>query len=156
MNEDFRDLLELLLEHHAEFLVVGAHALAVHGVARATGDLDLLVRPTPQNAARVLKALIAFGAQLGDHEVRLDDLADEDSIYQLGLPPRRIDLLKRLDGVSFDEAWEHRVVREVDGLLVPFLGRSDLVRNKRAVGRPQDLADIARLESETDVNRRSP
>lgn len=146
MNEDFRDILALLLEHGAEFVVVGAHALAVHGVARATGDIDLLVRPDPDNAARVCRALAAFGAPLAAHGVRAEDLAQEGTIYQLGLPPRRIDVLTRIDGVSFDEVWRTRDVRLADGLQVPFVGREALLRNKRAAGRPKDLADVALLE----------
>lgn len=146
MNEDFRDILTLMLEGGAEFVVVGAHALAVHGAARATGDIDLLVRPTPDNAERVCAALRAFGAPLAAHGVSPDDFAVEGTIYQLGLPPRRIDILTRIDGVSFDEAWAGRESRSVDELSIPFLGRAELIRNKRSAGRPKDLADLAMLE----------
>jgi hypothetical protein len=150
MNEDFRDVLELLLEAGAEFVVVGAHALAVHGAARATGDIDILVRPTIENAERVHAALLSFGAPLAAHRVSPADLAREGTIYQLGLPPRRIDVLTRIDGVTFDEAWATRDVRVVDELRVPFLGREALLRNKRAAGRPKDLADVALLDEAKD------
>ncbi|MEQ1502644.1 MAG: nucleotidyl transferase AbiEii/AbiGii toxin family protein [Myxococcota bacterium] len=146
MNEDFRDILASLLDQGAEFVVVGAHALAIHGAARATGDIDLLVRPTAANAARVASALRAFGAPLGTHGVSQEDFAVEGTIYQLGLPPRRIDVLTRIDGVSFDEAWSGRATRTIDAMAVPFLGRAELVRNKRAAGRPKDLADLALLD----------
>ena len=146
MNEDFRDIIEFLLEHDVEFVLVGAHALAVHGVARATGDIDLWVRPTGPNAQRVCAALRAFGAPLAAHGVGPAELSKEDVIYQLGLPPRRIDILTSIDGVSFEEAWEGRVEQVVAGLEVPVLGRKELLRNKRAAGRPKDLADIAMLE----------
>ena len=123
VNEDFLDLLALLLEHAAEFVVVGAHAMAVHGAARATGDIDVLVRPSMANADRVCAALRAFGAPLRAHGVGPESLAAEGNVYQLGLPPRRIDILTGIDGVSFDEAWDGRTEVAVEGLKVPFLGR---------------------------------
>lgn len=150
MNDDFRDILQLLTEAGAEFVVVGAHALAVHGAARATGDIDILVRPTPENATRVFAALQSFGAPLAAHRVSAADLAVEGTIYQLGLPPRRIDILTRIDGVPFEEAWATRAVRAVEGLDVAFLGRDALLRNKRAAGRPKDLADVALLTEGED------
>jgi hypothetical protein len=146
MNEDYRDIIELLLEQDAQFLVVGAHALAVHGAARATGDIDLWVKPHADNASRVWAALTAFGAPLATHGVRMEDFTVEGTVYQLGLPPRRIDLITTIDGVEFDAAWEGRVVEHIAGLDIPFLGRADLLRNKRASGRPKDLADVALLE----------
>lgn len=147
MNEDYQDMLALLEEHGVAFVVVGAHALAVHGASRATGDIDILVRPDPENAARVCAALRAFGAPLAAHGVKPEDFGRPGTIYQLGLPPRRIDVITHIDGVSFDEAWAGRQVRRVDGLDVPFLGRDELVRNKRASGRPKDLADLALLDA---------
>lgn len=146
MNEDFRDLLELLLEAGVEFVVVGAHALAAHGVARATGDIDVLVRPSAENAALVCDALRRFGAPLGIHGVRPSDFERPGTVYQLGLPPRRIDVLTAIDGVSFEQVWAGRLEAEVDGLTLPFLGRAELLSNKRASGRPKDLADLALLE----------
>ena len=148
MNEDFRDILELLLEQGAAFVVVGAHALAVHGAARATGDIDLFVQPTPENAAKVCAALRAFGAPLALHGVSEADFATPGVIYQLGLPPRRIDILTQIDGVTFEQAWQGRVGHVVDGLQVPFLGRAELQQNKLAAGRPKDLADLALLDEQ--------
>ncbi len=153
MNDDFRDILSLLLEHEAEFIVVGAHAMAVHGAARATGDIDVLVRPSRPNAERVCSALQEFGAPLRLHGVGPDELSTEGNVYQLGLPPRRIDILTRIDGVSFDEAWHGRVEVDASGLQLPFLGREELLRNKAATGRPKDLADIALL---ADGNQPEP
>ena len=135
MNEDFRDILELLLEEEAQFIVVGAHALAVHGVARATGDIDVLIRPERTNAERVCAALREFGAPLRAHGVGPDELSVEGHVYQLGLPPRRIDILTSIDGVTFDEAWDGRLEIEAAGMRLPFLGKGELVRNKRATGR---------------------
>ena len=121
-NDDFLDVLRALVESGAEFVIVGAHALAVHGVPRATGDLDILIRPTENNAKMVIEALEAFGAPIKDHGVSEVILVAEGIVYQLGLPPRRIDLMTGLSGVDFDEAWSTRVEIEIDGMPIPFLG----------------------------------
>jgi hypothetical protein len=146
VNDDFRDLLALFVEHRVDFVVVGAHAMAVHGVARATGDIDVFVRPSDENAARTFEALTAFGAPLRVHGVERHAFARPGNVYQLGLPPRRIDVLTSIDGVGFDEAWAGRTEVSVEGLVVPFLGRAALVKNKTAAGRPKDLADLALLD----------
>lgn len=145
LNEDFRDLLVLLADTGVEFVVVGAYALALHGAPRASGDIDLFVHPTPSNAERLFRALARFGAPLQAAGVTAADLAQPGAVYQIGLPPRRIDLLTEISGVSFDEAWASRVATEVEGRTVPFIGRDALLKNKQAAGRPKDLADIARL-----------
>ena len=147
LNDDFRDVLACLREAGAEFVIVGAHALAAHHLPRATGDLDVLVRPSTTNASRVFRALAEFGAPLDAHGVTAADFAAEGNVYQLSLPPRRIDILTSISGVSFDEAWRGRVDVTIDGEAVPVLGRDELIRNKRAAGRPKDLADVAALES---------
>lgn len=144
MNRDFVEMLSALCAAGAEFLIVGAHALAAHGLPRATGDLDLWVRPTPENAERVLAALRAFGAPLFD--LTNEDLIREGTVFQIGLVPCRIDILSSISGVAFEAAWPRRLPLEIDGLSVACIGRDDLLTNKRAVGRPQDLADVARLE----------
>lgn len=146
MNRDFVDLLEALVRADARFLVVGAHALALHGVPRATGDLDVWISPDAANADRVWQALLAFGAPVGDLGVKRADLEAPEVVVQLGLPPRRIDLLTTLTGLSFDAAWEERALHRVGMVDVPFLGREQLIANKRAMGRPKDLADLAALE----------
>lgn len=148
MPEDFLEFLEALLAHEARFLVVGAHALAVHGIPRATGDLDVWIDPGSDNAERVWSALVDFGAPLGALDVDRDDLVRSDLVVQLGLPPRRIDLLTGVTGLSFSDAWEGRVEKRIERLEVPFLGLDSLLRNKRATGRPKDLADIDALERE--------
>jgi hypothetical protein len=145
LNEDFRDLLAALLDAGAQFLVVGAHAVAVHGVPRATGDLDIWFNPDPPNVERVWKALTAFGAPLAALGFKQTDLLREDQVFQIGQPPRRIDMLTGISGVAFDEAWPGRVVAMIAGLDVPFIGREALVRNKRAAGRAKDLADLEAL-----------
>ena len=137
-------MLAALSEAGADFMVIGAHAVALHARPRATGDLDIWIRATPDNANRVWAALVAFGAPL--HELTLADLTSDDLVFQIGMPPNRIDLLTTISGVSFDEAWPRRTTVALWGLTVPVIGREDLVTNKRAVRRPQDLADLAELE----------
>jgi hypothetical protein len=148
VNEDFQDMLAALLAGGARFLVVGAHALAVHGVPRATGDLDVWVLADPVNAERVWAALRRFGAPVDTLGAGPGDLARPGLVLQVGLPPRRIDILTKLTGVDFEAAWQSRVVHRVGSLEVPFLDRETLIRNKRATGRLQDLADVERLEAE--------
>lgn len=145
MESDFRDLLAAFLSHRVQFLIVGAHALAVHGVPRATGDLDLWVSPTPANADRVWQALTAFGAPLETLDVTRDDFIRLDVVVQLGLPPRRIDILTSVSGLVFSTAWDDRLEQDVAGLRVPFLGRASLIRNKQATRRPKDLGDLDAL-----------
>ena len=150
-NDDFVDMLRALVESGTEFLVVGAHALALHGVPRSTGDLDIWVRSTPGNAQRVLGALEAFGAPIQKHGITRADLETQGTVYQIGLPPRRIDLMTGLSGVEFEEAWTSRVEVEIDGRQIPFLGLEILRRNKKATGRDKDLLDLQLLgESQID------
>ena len=140
MNPDFEALLEELNAAEARYMVVGAYALALHSRPRATGDLDLWVEPTPENAARVLRALAAFGAPLAG--ITETDLAQDELVYQIGVPPRRIDLMTTLSGLSFSMAWPNRVRTRLGRIECAFIGRDDLITNKRAVGRPRDLADL--------------
>lgn len=144
LNQDFKDLLSTFNEHAVEFLVVGAHALAVHGHIRATKDLDVWVRPQHSNARRVIEALQAFGAPT--HAVVEGDFSQPGITFQIGVEPVRIDLITVVDGLTFEAAWENRVRAEYGGVTVFVLSREDLLINKRASGRPQDLADIAALE----------
>ena len=144
MNPDFADILSALSAAGVEFLIVGAHALAAHGVPRATGDLDIWIRPTPDNAARTLRALAAFGAPLSD--LSIEDLTRPDTVFQMGVPPARIDILSGITGVDFADAWDRRVtVRLAEGE-VAVLSKADFIANKAAVGRPKDLADMALLD----------
>ena len=145
MNRDFRDLLAEFNAHHVEYLVVGAHALAVHGHVRATNDLDIWVRPETANARRVIAALKAFGAPLRD--LTESDLVSPGVVFQIGVEPVRVDVLTAIDGVSFEAAWPARLVARFADQDVPVLSRDHLIQNKRAAGRTQDLADLERLES---------
>jgi hypothetical protein len=145
VNRDFAEMLSALSGERVEYLVVGAYALAAHGLPRATGDLDIWVRATPDNADRVLRALRAFGAPLLD--LSRDDLLRPDTVFQIGIAPCRIDVLTGLTGLTFEEGWATRVVTTVEGQAVPVIGREELLRNKEATGRPQDVADAAWLRS---------
>lgn len=145
LNRDFTDMLSALSANEVEFLLVGAHALGFHGLPRATGDLDLWVRPSKDNAQRVWKALAEFGAPLGD--VTEEDFSKPGVVFQIGVEPSRIDILTHIDGVEFDEAWEGREKTILNSIPVCVLGRKHFIRNKKAVGRPKDVADVSQLES---------
>jgi len=146
MNPDFRDMLSAFNAEGVEFLLVGAYALAVHGIPRATGDMDLWVRPSAENATRAISALRRFGAPLAD--LTVEDLTRPGTVFQVGVAPRRIDILTAIDGVEFGPAWGNRQVVSLAGIEVPVLSREDLVRNKKTTGRLRDLADLASLEGE--------
>ena len=146
MNEDYHDILAALVAEQVRFLIVGAHALAVHGYPRATVDIDIWIAPSAENADRVWRALAAFGAPLADLGISQRDLSRPDVVVQFGLPPNRIDVLTGVSGLTFDEAWPRRVEEPVEGVRVPVLGRNDLLTNKRASGRDKDRADVKGLE----------
>jgi hypothetical protein len=139
-----REFIELLNSHAVEYVVVGGHAVAFHGHPRYTGDIDFFIQATEDNAARVLAVLTAFG--FADLQLDVASLTVPQRVIQLGRPPNRIDLLTSISGVSFDEAWSTSVPGELDGLPVRVLSRAALLTNKRASGRPKDLADVAELE----------
>lgn len=144
MNQDFLDLLRAFADAEVRFLLVGAYALGLHGKPRATGDLDVWVEPTTENARRVMQALTAFGAPMAD--IAESDFTRPGVTYQIGLPPRRIDILTELTGLSFAEAWPGRVRGPFGSVDVDFIGRADFIRNKRQTGRLKDLADVEGLE----------
>ena len=146
LNPDYRDMLSAFADAKVDYLVIGAYAMAAHGHPRATGDIDLWVGTAPTNAERVLDALSTFGAPLT--EVDRDDFQTPDTVFQIGVSPRRIDILTTIEGVNFEEAWPQRIEIEIGGLTVPVIGREHLIKNKRALGRSQDLADIEHLLNE--------
>jgi hypothetical protein len=145
-NRDFSELLAAFAAAEVRYLVVGGYAVAHHARPRFTKDLDVWVEPTPANAARVWRALTAFGAPLTD--VRLEDFTDPDAVYQIGVAPNRIDVLMGIPAVEFSGAWSRRSEGNYGGQRVHFLSREDLIANKRAVGRPQDMDDVRALEAE--------
>jgi hypothetical protein len=143
LDPDFRAFVESFDRSDVRYLIVGGYALAAHGLPRFTGDLDVWVLVDQENASRVVRALEEFG--FGGLGLAVADFNVPDSVVQLGYPPHRIDILTSIDGVEFSEAWERRLVVAADGLELPFIGREDLLVNKLAAGRPQDLADVDRL-----------
>jgi hypothetical protein len=146
--DDFRDILVELHRAGARFVVLGGHAVAFHGHPRATKDLDVLVESNSDNAERVYAALAAFGAPLSAFEVSVEDFASYDGVLQLGVPPRRIDIINRADGITFAEAIADGESFTVEGCEIPVIGRKALIKNERAAGRPQDIADVKALGNE--------
>ena len=145
VNPDFRDLFAAVNGEGAEFLIVGAHALAIHGAPRFTKDLDVWVCPTEGNARKVFRALQTFGAPL--ENLSVVDLHTHDVMFQIGIAPNRIDLLTSIDGVEFDESWAHRIEHRYGDQPVWIIGKADLIQNKVATGRPQDLVDVTSLRN---------
>jgi len=145
LSKDWREFLELLNCRGVDYIIVGAHSLALHGRPRYTGDLDILIRSTAENARLLVDILNEFGFAASDFKE--SDFLKPEQLIQLGRAPTRIDLLTSISGITSDEAFATKVLAELDGIPVFVLGKDALVRNKRAVGRPQDLADIDTLEN---------
>ena len=143
VQPDFRELLALLNAHSVEYMIVGGYALAFHGAPRFTGDLDVFVRPTTQNARRILAALSDFG--FGSLNLGAEDFSTQDRVVQLGVPPVRVDLITSLSGVSWETCWASRQPGAYGDVPVAFIGREQFIANKRAVGRTKDLADLEAL-----------
>ncbi len=150
MNRDFVEMLSALSAAQADYLIVGAHALAAHGIVRATGDLDIWIRPSRENADRVWQALHQFGAPLD--QITREELASDDVVFQIGVAPHRIDLLTSITAVQFAEAWTARTLIDMEGLSVPIISREHMIQNKMSTGRPRDVADVAELKKQ-DQNR---
>ena len=143
VQQDFRDLLALFSAHKVDYLIVGAHALAYHGVPRYTGDMDILVRSDPENAHRILKALETLG--FGSVGLTAEDFTVPDKVIQLGVAPVRIDIVTSMTGVSWEEAAAGRVQGNYGDIVVYFIGRKEFIRNKQALGRKRDQADLEAL-----------
>ena len=146
LDKDFNEFVELFVANDVRFLVVGGYALAAHGYPRATDDFDAWVWANSENAEKIVECLAEFG--FGSLNLTTDDFTTLDRVVQLGYPPYRIDIITSISGVEFDSAWANRLVVDVDGLQVPFIGRDDLLTNKRATGRPKDLLDVEYLTRE--------
>jgi len=143
LSKDLREFVALLNSNEVEYLVVGAFAVAYHGFPRYTGDLDLLVRPSSENAQRVLRALAQFGFR--SLAIQIDDLQTPGKVIQLGVQPNRIDIITSISGVSFDEAWATRAAATLEGIGTQFIGRTALIQNKQSTGRAKDLGDVEEL-----------
>ena len=151
LNDDYKEMLQCLSEERVKFLLVGAYALAVHGFPRATKDIDFFVWATPENAANLIRALVKFGAPM--EGVSESDFSSEGVIFQIGNSPRRIDIVTAIDGIKFDQAYAKKRIFTIEGLQVPVISLEDLITNKRASGRKQDLADVEKLESQLKGKR---
>ena len=143
VQQDFKDLFALFNAHKVDYLIVGAYALAYHGAPRYTGDMDILVRPSPENARRILKALEAFG--FGSVGLTAEDFTVPGKVVQLGVPPVRIDIVTAITGVSWEEAAAGRVKGNYGDTVVNFIGKEEFIRNKQALGRKRDQADLEAL-----------
>ena len=144
LNEDYREMLQYLADEKVKFLLIGAYAMAAHGYPRATMDIDIWVMPSPDNAVAVLCALRRFGAPL--HDLTEADLQQDDTIFQIGVAPRRIDIITGASGLEFEEAFAHAIEVFIEGIRVFIPSVDDLILNKRASGRTKDLADVDALE----------
>lgn len=150
--DDFAELVEAFNKNKVEFVIVGAHAVAFHGYARGTKDLDILIRPTPENRSRVVAALRDFGVEsLGIAEA---DFTPEN-VIQLGVPPNRVDLLAEISGVETETVWRTRVKGEYQGQPAEYISLDCLLQNKKSAGRPQDRLDVEKLEKQARLSKRS-
>jgi hypothetical protein len=149
LNEDYREMLQILLGNEVRFLVVGAYALGAHGYPRATGDFDIWVEPSPDNSKRIYTSLAEFGAPLSD--ISESTFSEEGLIFQIGVAPRRIDIITSIDGVEFTDAYQHRENIDLEDLTIPFLSKDDLIKNKRATGRAKDALDVDYLSKNKNV-----
>ena len=144
LNEDYKDMLLALSGENVRYLLVGAYALAAHGYPRATMDIDIWVMPSPQNADAVIRALRRFGAPL--HNLTKEDLQKDGTIFQIGVAPRRIDIITAASGLTFEETYSRSLSVDIEGITVHIPSIDDLIRNKKASGRTKDMADVEALE----------
>ncbi len=144
LGQDFREFIELLIENKAEYLIVGGYAVGIHGHPRYTGDLDIWLNPTIQNAELILRSVNEFG--FSSFNLSVSDFTKPGNVIQLGHPPLRIDLLTEIDGVTFDECFKNKREVTIDDLTVNFIGYNDLLKNKRKSGRPRDIDDLDNLK----------
>ena len=144
LNEDYRDMLQTLLDNEVKFLIVGAYALAAYGYPRATGDFDIWVEASPENSKKILSSLVSFGASISG--LTDNTFTEKGIIFQIGVAPRRIDLITHIDGVDFKDACPSRKVIAMDGLKLPFISKENLIQNKKSTGRDKDLVDAKHLE----------
>lgn len=144
LNEDFAEFARLLEQAGVRYLVVGGYSVALHGFPRYTGDIDFFVAVSPENAAKLVDVFTRFG--FDDLGLQEEDFSRPDYVIEIGREPRKIQVLTGIDGVSFDDAWTNRVEAEMNGMQLKFLGKADLIQNKRASGRPKDQIDLLELE----------
>ena len=148
LNKDYKDILQSFIKNDVKFLVVGAYAMGAYGYPRATGDIDIWVETSEENSAHILEALNEFGAPTDG--VDTDTFSEKGIVFQIGVPPRRIDILTEIDGVEFEEAYSQKEDIDLDGLQVSFISMIDLIKNKEATGRDKDRLDVKNLKQNGD------
>ncbi len=143
-SQDFKEFVELLIKNKVEYLIVGGYAVGVHGHPRYTGDLDIWLNPSEENATKILLCINEFG--FSSFNLKIEDLTKEGNVIQLGYPPLRIDLLNKIDGVEFNNCYKNKIIVNIDNILVNFIGYDDLIKNKKETGRHKDLDDLENLK----------
>ena len=143
LNEDYKEMLQILLRNEVNFLVVGAYAMAAYGYPRATGDFDIWVDTTLENSQRIYKSVSDFGAPLSGITERT--FTEKGIVFQIGVAPRRIDIITHIDGVEFHNAYQDKEEVEIENMKIPFLSKSNLIKNKKSTGREKDKIDIIYL-----------
>jgi len=149
LNEDYKDMLQSLLDNEVEFLIVGAYALAAYGYPRATGDFDIWVGTSLENSKKILSALTSFGSPISG--LTENTFMQKGIVFQIGVAPRRIDLITHIDGVDFNKAYSSRTIIVMEGLNLPFISKENLIKNKKSTGRDKDLVDAKHLEEKGDA-----
>jgi hypothetical protein len=145
LNKDYKDMLQALSDENVKFILIGAYAMAAHGYPRATMDIDIWIMPSPENADAVIRALQRFGAPL--HNLTRKDLQTDGIIFQIGVAPRRIDIITAVSGLKFEETYQNTIVVAIEGIDVHIPAIDDMIRNKKVTGRIKDLADVEALEA---------
>jgi len=149
LNEDYKEMLQILLNNKVKFLIVGAYAMGAQGYPRATGDFDIWVESSPENSKKVYNSLAEFGAPL--EQINTETFTEKGIVFQIGVAPRRIDILTFLDGVEFDKAYDDKENIEIEDINVPFLSKENIIKNKEATGREKDKLDVKYLKKSKDV-----
>ena len=149
LNKDYKEMLQILLNNKIKFLVVGAYAMGIHGYPRATGDLDIWVEASTENSEKIYQSLSEFGAPLS--EVTKSTFCEQGIIFQIGVAPRRIDIITKIDGVDFNKDYSDKQEIEVEGIIIPFLSKKNLIKNKESTGREKDKLDVKYLRGNSDA-----
>ena len=149
LNEDYKEMLQILLNNKVKFLIVGAYAMGIHGYPRATGDLDIWVEASTENSENIYQSLSEFGAPLS--EVTKSTFCEQGIVFQIGVAPRRIDIITKIDGVDFNKASSDKQEIEVEGIKIPFLSKKNLIKNKESTGREKDKLDAKYLRGNSDA-----
>ena len=149
LNEDYKEMLQLLLKNKVKFLVVGAYAMGAYGYPRATGDIDIWVEPSTENSEKIYLSLSQFGAPVSD--IKKTTFCEKGIVFQIGLAPRRIDIITEIEGVNFKNAYFGRREIEVEGIEIPFISKGNLIRNKESTGREKDKLDAKYLRSNQEI-----